>query len=335
MRVTLKVLAQQLQLTEAAVSMAMRNHPRIGLETRRKVQDLAKQLGYVRNPALARQGALAKPRGDVGMPLALIVQRHPFSGPGISEYDAMMAKVAQRFGYKLQIHRTHETPQPRLGQILFNRGVEAVILGPIFDPDFNDQFPWDKFSVVAAGAGHYRPPCHIVLPDRAGALIEAVTRCVQRGYRNIGVVEYPEPVQPVDHRERLGGDLICRHSLTRNGAQYHHLNSDPYDPKKFLAWFDRHRPDVLICQTETPIWWCRQFRAEQAANLGFVVLQLDPSRTETGFSGFMENYFLIASWAIKLLDAEIRNFERGKPEIPTRQLLDMPWIEGQTLPPRS
>lgn len=334
MRVTLKMLAVKLGLTEAAVSMAMRNHPRIGLETRRRVQELAKQMGYVRNPALARQGALAKPRGDHGMPLALILQKHPVSGPGISDYEAQVEAVARQFGYKLQIHRLYETPLPRLGQILFNRGVEAVVLGPIFDGEFNERFPWENFSVVAAGAGHYRPPCHLVLPDRAGALIGAVQRCVERGYRNLGVVEYAEPVQPVDYRERLGGDLICRHSLNRAGAAYHHLNTDAYDPQKFLAWFDRVRPDVIICQTETPIWWCRQFRGDQLDGLGFVVLQLDSSRLSTGFSGFKEDHLLVATWAMKLLDGEVRNFERGKPDIPTRQLIDMPWVEGTTLPAR-
>lgn len=334
MRVTLKTLAARLNLTEAAVSMAMRNHPRIGLETRRKVQALARELGYVPNPALARQGALAKPRGHQGMPLALILQPHPISGPGISNFEPIMDKVAQRFGYHLQVHRLNDVPQPRLGQILFNRGVEAVILGPIFDPQFNARFPWEKFSVVAAGAGHYRPPCHLVLPDRAGALLGAVTRCIERGYRKIGMVEYREPVEPVDYRERMGGHLICRYSLDRSGAEYHHLLSDPYDPKQFLTWFDRTKPDVLICQTETPIWWCRQFRPDQADRLGLVVLQLDSSRTGLGFSGFLEDHQLVGTWAIKLLDTEVRNFERGPADIPTRQLIDMPWVEGSTLPYR-
>jgi hypothetical protein len=41
---------------------------------------------------------------------------------------------------------------------------------------------------------------------------------------------------------------------------------------------------------------------------------------------------MTATVAMKLLDSEVRNFERGRPAVPTRQLVDMPWFEGKTLP---
>lgn len=46
---TIKQIAQQLQVSPATVSRALHNHPRIGLQTREKVQKLAAELGYVPN----------------------------------------------------------------------------------------------------------------------------------------------------------------------------------------------------------------------------------------------------------------------------------------------
>ena len=46
---TMKSIARQLGVTVSTVSRALQDHPRIGLRTRERVQELAGQLGYVPN----------------------------------------------------------------------------------------------------------------------------------------------------------------------------------------------------------------------------------------------------------------------------------------------
>src|SRR5882757_3648291 len=53
MKVTTKSLAAQLDLSHATVSMALRDHPLINKETRKRVQALAQQMNYTPN-AIAR-----------------------------------------------------------------------------------------------------------------------------------------------------------------------------------------------------------------------------------------------------------------------------------------
>jgi DNA-binding LacI/PurR family transcriptional regulator len=48
---TIKEIAQKLSISISTVSRALQNHPRIGLRTREKVNDLAKKLNYTPNPA--------------------------------------------------------------------------------------------------------------------------------------------------------------------------------------------------------------------------------------------------------------------------------------------
>ena len=45
----MKSIARQLGVTVSTVSRALQDHPRIGLRTRERVQELAGQLGYVPN----------------------------------------------------------------------------------------------------------------------------------------------------------------------------------------------------------------------------------------------------------------------------------------------
>ena len=53
-RVTQKDLAQELGLTTATVSMALRGHPRISGETIARVKEAAQRLGYRENPLLSQ-----------------------------------------------------------------------------------------------------------------------------------------------------------------------------------------------------------------------------------------------------------------------------------------
>lgn len=331
-RPTLKTLALELGVTPAAISMALRNHPRISEATRKRAQSLAKKRGYVPNPALGRQGSLGKERGWEGMPVALILQENPTHGAGVSDYTSRVEEVARSFGYKLQIHHLKDTPMPRLAHILYARGVEAVLLGPIFEKTFIPTFSWDRYSVVALEAGHYRPPCHLVMPDIASAIIHAVKRAVDRGYRRIGMIEFAEPVEPVDHYDRVGAVGICRQLAESRGRHFFHLLSPAYQSNHFVHWIEEVEPDVVIAQTESAYWWAREHRRRSVREMAQIVLRLDASEIPMQVSGFVEDHVMTATVAMKLLDAEVRNFERGKPAVPTRQLVDMPWFEGQTLP---
>ena len=60
-RVTLKKMAEILELDVSSISLALRNSPKISLQTRRQVQDLANQYNYSPNLA-ARQLRSATPQ---------------------------------------------------------------------------------------------------------------------------------------------------------------------------------------------------------------------------------------------------------------------------------
>ena len=47
--ITLKVIAEELDLSKVSVSKALRDHPDIGPETKRLVRETAERLGYVPN----------------------------------------------------------------------------------------------------------------------------------------------------------------------------------------------------------------------------------------------------------------------------------------------
>ncbi|MBR7540113.1 LacI family DNA-binding transcriptional regulator, partial [Mycobacterium tuberculosis] len=52
-RLTLAMMAERLGMSTATVSLALRDSPLVAAETRKKVQDLADDLGYIYNRSAA------------------------------------------------------------------------------------------------------------------------------------------------------------------------------------------------------------------------------------------------------------------------------------------
>ncbi|GAB4167740.1 MAG: hypothetical protein Fur0032_05870 [Terrimicrobiaceae bacterium] len=333
MTATLKTLAAELGITPAAVSMALRNHPRISEKTRSRAKALARKRGYIPSPAFRRSGAMRARKAQGAMPMALVLQDHPHGGLGISTHVETVGKVAAGFGYQLQVHHATGSDATRLGSVLYARGVEAVLLGRIFHKSFLTDFPWKHFSVVALDAGHWLPPCHTVLPDVACATVEAVRRVLRAGCRRVGIYEFREEVEPVDWVDRLGAVAAAKEICLVSRAKFFHKTAAPYDEAAFVGWLRDARPDAIIGQTPACYWWQKK-HAVRGARVLSLSLQMDPVEKKDGLAGFVHDHHALATVAIKLLDSEVRNFERGKPPIPTRLLVTMPWNAGSRLRPR-
>ncbi|MDX2109751.1 MAG: LacI family DNA-binding transcriptional regulator [Verrucomicrobiota bacterium] len=336
MPLTLKDLAKELKVTEATVSLALRNHPRISPETRQQVQALAAKLGYIVNPAFSRRGSTRMgKRGRPIMPLALILQRNPSYSHGSEAYQIEIKRIAANFGYVVTLHLLKKDEcARRLGDILKNRGVEAVLCGPIYYKSILDDFPWGDFCIGACEAGLYAPPCHLVMPDVGQAILAARQLCVARGYHRIGFAQIIEPTPPVDYLDRYGAASLAA-TTCPDAVSFTSGDFSARDRTQFLGWVKAGAFDIVIGQTATFYWWLREGGYNIPQDIGFIGLRMDADRTERELSGFEEDHLLTASLACQLVDMEVRQFRRGPPKAPARMLVKMPWYEGRTLRPQA
>jgi LacI family transcriptional regulator len=334
MPTTQQQLAHHLGLSEGAISMALRNHPRISLTTRKRVQALARRKGYITNPAFSRRSATRHgQRAKSMMPLALITQPNPVSGPDGGTFTRQLSQLARQFGYSLGVHshQPHEHAA-RLGEVLYNRGIEAVLVGPVFYRRLIDEFPWRRFSLAGYEGGHHRPPCHLVMPDIAEAIAQARAHCVSQGYRRIAFAQIAEPRPPVDHLDRYATSAFFRG--TRAGVRFSSRDFTLEQKSRFQSWIRATRPDAVIGQAEFFYWWLTEMGLHVPGDIGYLNLRMDESRYARHLSGFMIDHSLTCKIAIQLVDWEVRQFLRGPPDAPARMLVPMTWVPGATLPPR-
>lgn len=121
-QVTIKDLAEELGISPSTVSKALKNHPDISHETRKKVNDLAKLWNYYPNPiALSLRNSRTK---TIGLIIPEIV--HHFFSSVISGIE----DVAYDAGYNVMIYQSNESFNRELiaVQALLNSRVEGILI---------------------------------------------------------------------------------------------------------------------------------------------------------------------------------------------------------------
>ncbi|MCX7671834.1 MAG: LacI family DNA-binding transcriptional regulator, partial [Anaerolineae bacterium] len=303
---TLRQLAAELGVSAMAVSMALRNHPRVSANLRARAQALARARGYVPNPAWSRRSSQRRGTAPPPMPVALIWQANPIWPFRPADLIGALQEAGCRLGYRVTDYaQNRELPPERLGRMLWQIGAEAVLLGPVFNAALFDALPWDQFSVVAVGSGHYVPPCHWVTDSCGEALAGIAERCLERGYRRVALLQYREPVGPADRFERDGAIHLCRSRFTGAGAEFEVFDALPCQEAAVFAPLRTYRPDAIIGQTPRFYLELHSHGWPVGRRIGFAVWMLDDIGRRWRLAGCSNDERRpVADYAMRLLDSE-------------------------------
>ena len=134
---TLKDIAQRTGVSIAAVSMALKNHPRIGATRRKAIQAVARELGY--EPDMVAQAMRTQRSHTIGMLVS------NFRVPVANLRSDMIEQAIAGHGYRVQIAFTQSEPERLVQQIRTMRAmrVEGLVVHGSFlhsaiDPVFEE-----------------------------------------------------------------------------------------------------------------------------------------------------------------------------------------------------
>lgn len=336
----LRHLARLAELSPSAVSLALRDSPKISASTRKRVKQLAAKMGYRPDAKVVEMmSRLRKPQG---------VRQSACFGV-ISFYDSLypwqrsrhltriyegMNRRANELGYRLEALavRAPGMTYQRLCSILDARGIEGLLC--FGSPDVDQVFPpeLDHYAVVTIGLS-IRTPLHRVTSHFYNDTVNALNRVYELGYRRPGLIvgQYEEDRSGHAHTSAYLG--WCEH---RFGP--HHalpvLRIDQADERSIMSWMEANRPDVVIFvhlseMLEAFRTVLKTHNVRVPADLGVAVLShiLDGS----DFSGLEQNQPLMGAWAVELLAARISNRDLGIPVNPRVEMVESRWVQGRTL----
>jgi len=249
----MRAIAAEAGVTHPTVSMAMRNDPRISVATRRKVQRIARKLGYRPDPEISKLmhhlRMKHKPtfKSTIAAVTALSEENEPPYAVALREGAQ---KTAEALGYGFSLFRVDvgRKRDSSLQRMLRGRGVEGVLLLLMKDATSLGKFlDWDDFSLVAGTYGVLAPDFHRAVPDQFGNTMLICRHLARLGCRRIGLVGWRSTLAVVDNRfsaavmwqNTMGGTEFVRPYIYENDIR-----------EGLRAWFDAERPDGLIVGTE-------------------------------------------------------------------------------------
>jgi LacI family transcriptional regulator len=251
MAVTLRDIAQTAKVHASTVSLALRNDPRLPEDTRKRIQKIARRLGYRPNPLIAALN-VARRRGQVHRYQANLAFVGFYADSRRLETDAFQREIFQGAcrkaasqGYGLEhlwFRQPGMTPE-RFQEILKHRRIHGLILSPLDNPSEDYELEWQQFVCVAVGLSLNRPCLQRVVHDNYRAM-QMVLRALQlRGTRRVGLC-----LEQSSDERTLGmwTGAYLHHRLHHRSFCLPPLLLPRFHGETFNHWVRKHRPETII-----------------------------------------------------------------------------------------
>jgi len=332
-RVTLREIALAANVHVTTVSLALRNHPRIPKTTRERIKALAEKMNYRPDSALAslmvyRQSV--KPVHE-GSPIVYLTggntrDQWKQERSLVEIYNGVRSRAEAR-GYRIEEFWINEPgiTLERWNQLLVARGIDAILIAPWIRGRGHLRLEWSRFHCVKIGHSLVYPAAHTVDNNQYQCMQLAMRRLRGKGYRRIGYA-----IQKMED-ERLN-HLYKAAYLVEQGRCKPSEIIPPFIPPTwsknlFVAWFERYRPEVLICPDDDVYQWLKSMNLGIPAEVGCVKLDCATGEPQ---SGIRQPHGEVGTAAVDLLISLIHSHERGLPPNPHLIQVTGQWVDGKT-----
>lgn len=320
------------------VSLALRNHPSLPERTRGRIQKLAEAMGYRPNPLVSAFVASRRSgrKGQRHLPLAFVSSlRSPNAWKENHTYHRYFKGAADRakqLGCQLDPYwydQSSMTPE-RMSDILFNRGINGIILAPIAEPGGSLALDWSRFSSVALGYSMATPKIHRACNHQFHTMLLALKHLHELGYERIGLATNFLDDKRVDHN--WIAPYLYYTQQVMGVAPLPFLGAEDWSEKDFLKWFGAHEPEVVVTTRVEAYDWLIRAGCKIPEATGLFLL--DRWEENEAASCVDQNSEVVGSAAMDLLLGQLYRNERGIPDHPKALLVEGGLRAGKTVAQR-
>jgi len=276
---TIYDIARQLNISAATVSRGLKDHPVINKATRKKIQDLAKQLGYRSNTFASN--LRKKSTSTIGV----IVPR--LSSYFMSNVLAGMEHIASTEGYNLIISQSLETLQKEIANAdtMFTNRVDGLLVSLSYETENLDHFePFIRKGIPLIFFDRIKEhsKCMGIIIDNYQSAYEATKHLLDQGYRRIMHIGgntvsrvYAERLR--GYRQALADQKIAldpKLVITKNMSEDAGVEAAEHILKM------KHRPDAVFSANDACAVYCMRTLKKAGIKIpeeiGFVGFNNDP-----------------------------------------------------------
>lgn len=331
---SLSDIAARAGVSRMTVSLALRNSPRILPETTRRIQKLARQLGYAPDPRMSAMMAQVRDvKKKEFQPLAWInanANQNAFSAyQWLSPYMEGARERCLELGYKIDEFwlREEGMTEKRLSSIISHRGIRGVIVTPTLPSITHLRLDWRQFASVSFENAILLPRLHRVVPDYYYNIMLTLKMLRRLGYRRVGLCVQQLEARRSHHSYQAA--LRVFHASIPRAEWTNPLVFRPFDLGEFKLWLEAQRPDVIIGHHSRMIEWLAECRLRVPEDVGVAHLSLEDDCVD--WAGIWQHKRRIGAQAVEQVVSMIQNNRFGLPDLAYETLVPGEWRHGKTL----
>jgi len=320
--ITQRRLAELAGVTQSAVSLALRGHPRIHAETRRRIESLAEEHGYHRD-ALVSALSLRRWSRPTG-PLVYLESTISRAVPGGDNYWKSVQQRCRALGLSVQSVPPARRGDAQLTAELVSAGVRGLIVGQDTSAGPPWMIEWPQFAVVHCGMFAAPEAGDVVAADLFTAAISAWRALQERGYERVAAVM---PVLERSLSEQMLASALL--TVTRIVGDPRRLSAwigSPGAARTMTTWLRRQRAQAVLGYGDG----MREVLLRAGIDLPYAALACGEHRPTA--AGVVIPFGKIGARAVDLLMEKMQNGAVGRASGRIIHLVEMPWRDGDTLP---
>ena len=340
-KVTLLDIARAAGVSKNTVSLALRRDPQIPPRTRARIEGLAAQMGYQKNPIVAHLMAQLRAGADSRHKSALALlnaneDRAAFRNhPTIPTYLEGCRRRAAQTGYSLDEFWLHdpELDGAKLNKILQARNIRGVlVVGLMNSNHLPERFlpTWEEYPCVVTGVRTRNPALSFACTDHHMLVLRAVENALRLGYRRPGLVLDGVIDRLLEHRF-TSGFLVAQQQIAaaQRLKPFYAVTEARSRPDLFEKWFQKEKPDVILTLYHVLQRWLAGFGLRAPEDVGLIQMEW---RADHGqWAGMHQHNDIVGEAAVEMVIGMIHNNERGIPLFPRATFLGSTWVEGKTV----
>jgi len=342
-KITLRAIAEQTGVTRMAVSLALRGKKGVSEATRRNVMKAARKLGYVPDPDVSKFLSHIRRKRPSAMTSCIALLTSGTRADDWRRYTTERKYVegaharAREYGYRVESFWLNEPgmTMDRLGGILWNRGIEGVVIAPLQErlsgtKERAVRIDYSLFCVVEISETVAWPDLDRAIHDQYTAMLKCLHELAALGYSRIGyVIE-----EALDLR--VNGKWTAAYLRHRQVSGARDMPPALILPgpnqAEFNRWMEKHRPDAIISVDRFGLRLATAAGLSMPRDVGYASLDLDGDITDVpGMSGIDQNSNMVGAAAVDMVVAAIQRGQRGIPVHPMRTEVEGTWVQGTTV----
>ncbi|MDQ8208288.1 LacI family DNA-binding transcriptional regulator [Coraliomargarita sp. SDUM461003] len=324
-------------VSKSAVSLALRNDPRIPEATRLRIQQIAEEMGYRRNPVVdslmtqLRAGRQPTFQANLGLincsPVSDLGQNHTFR-----RLREGVLRRAEALGYGIEefwLQQPDMRPQ-RLKQIVETRGIRGLILIAALSPDTIDRGYvdfWYDFACAVIGVTHLNNRLNCASNDQYLTARRATEKVFELGYQRPMLVVPPNDDALLEDKFSAGFYSAVRRLSPQNQLAVVPLDMD--DPSVALQAIRLEKPDVVITNQSEFYDILHDAGFSIPRELGLV--HLDWHCALANIAGMRQNNRVVGSAGVDLVVGQLQKNEFGSQEFPKVVQIESIWVDGPSV----